>query len=447
MRQKHNPQISIFDIYGEHETGQQLKLMSSILDDNPSIVDIAAKCLIDDSKANKGRNGLTADSIVRASLLKQMMGLTYEELSFYLQDSISYSSFARIDGQEGLSTTSLQSNIKRLDAGSWEEINHVLLRSSANKGIEKGHMVRIDSTVTETNIHEPSDSSLLWDCVRVAVRLLNGFRQTFEPGRFHFCDRSRSAKKKAYRIAFSRGQNRVKLYKSLLQLASESKAYLDKALTTQAAVVDQIRHMALVSEATALSSLTGQVIRQTTRRVIEGEKVPVAEKIVSIFEPDTDIIVKGGRKVEYGHKLNFTTGQSGMVLDVVIEAGNPADSARLLPLLERQKEIYGRAPRQAAADGCYGSRDNVVKARAMGVKDIAFNKKRGLKVEDMVKSEWVYKKLYKFRAGVEANISCLKRRFGLTRCLWRGLSGFKSYIWASSVAYNLMQLARLQTAP
>lgn len=447
MRQKHNPQISIFEIYGEHETGQQLKLMSSILDENPSIVDIAAKCLIEVSKKDIGRKGLTADSVVRAALLKQMMGLTYQELSFYLQDSISYGSFARIDGQEGLSSTSLQSCIKRLDASSWEEINRVLLLDSKDKGVEKGRVIRIDSTVTETNIHEPSDSSLLWDCVRVAVRLLNGFRQTFEPGCFHFCDRSRSAKKKAYRIAFSRGQNRVKLYKSLLRLANESKAYLDKALTTQAAVVDPIRHMALVSEATALSSLTGQVIRQTTRRVIEGEKVPVAEKIVSIFEPDTDIIVKGGRKVEYGHKLNFTTGQSGMVLDVVIETGNPADSARLLPLLERQKEIYGRAPRQAAADGCYGSKDNVVKAREMGVKDIAFNKKRGLKVEDMVKSEWVYKKLYKFRAGVEANISCLKRRFGLTRCLWRGLSGFKSYIWASSVAYNLMQLARLQTMP
>lgn len=115
-------------------------------------------------------------------------------------------------------------------------------------------------------------------------------------------------------------------------------------------------------------------------------------------------------------------------------------------MLERQKEIYGRAPRQAAADGGYASQDNLAKAKEMGVKDVAFNKKRGLKVEDMVKSDWVYKKLYKFRAGVEGNISCLKRRFGLSRCNWKGLEKFKAYVWASSVAYNLLQLTRIETA-
>ena len=447
MRQKHIPQISIFEIYGEHETGQQLKLMSEILDDNSCIVDIAAKCLIDDSKKDIGRNGLAVDSIVRAALLKQMMGLTYDELSFYLQDSISYSSFARIDGQEGLSATSLQSCIKRLDAGSWEEINRVLLLDSKIKGLEKGRMVRIDSTVTETNIHDPSDSSLIWDCVRVAVRLLNGFKQSFEPGSFHFCDRSRATKKKAYNIAFKRKRNRVRLYEQLLKLLKETKGYLCDALSSSSTVINATQHVLLVAEAGGLLPLIDRVIDQTERRVLHGEKVPVEDKIVSIFEPDTDIIVKGGRNTEYGHKLNITTGQSGMVLDVVIEQGNPNDAARMLPMIERQKEIYGRAPRQAAADGCYASKDNVAKAKEMGVKDIAFNKKSGLKVEDMVKSEWVYKKLTKFRAGVEGNISCLKRRFGLSRCLWKGLEGFKSYVWASSVAYNLMQLARMKSAP
>ena len=147
-----------------------------------------------------------------------------------------------------------------------------------------------------------------------------------------------------------------------------------------------------------------------------------------------------------GHKLNIITGQSGMLLDVVIEEGNPNDAVRFIPMLERQRAIYGHSPRQAAADGCYASIANQDKAKDMGVKDIAFNKKRGLKVKDMVKSDWVYKKLTRFRAGVEANISCLKRRYGLNRCLWKGLDGFKSYVWASSVAYNLMLLAKIQTA-
>ena len=115
-------------------------------------------------------------------------------------------------------------------------------------------------------------------------------------------------------------------------------------------------------------------------------------------------------------------------------------------MIERQKQIYGRVPRQTAADGGYASKENLEKAKEMGVKDVAFNKKKGLKVEDMVKSQWVYKRLTKFRAGIEGNISCLKRRYGLARCFWKGLEMFKAYVWSSTVAYNLMVLAKLSSA-
>lgn len=199
-------------------------------------------------------------------------------------------------------------------------------------------------------------------------------------------------------------------------------------------------------EIEALITLTEKVIDQTERRVLRGESVPHHEKVVSIFEPHTDIIVKGGRDIQYGHKLNITTGKSGLVLDLQIEQGNPADTARLCPMIERQKNIYGRVPRQVAVDGGYASMANLEQVKAMGVKDAAFHKKRGLKVADMVKSSWVYKKLCDFRAGVEGNISCLKRRYGLSRCTWRGLKKFKAYVWSSTVAYNLMQLARLSPA-
>ena len=428
MRQKHNPQTSIFEVFAQHETGQQLKVISRILDDNPVILDLAHACFVTPDKKETGRKGLSVDSIVRAALLKQMMGLSYQELSFYLQDSVSYNNFARIEGQEGLSSTSLQYCIKRIDATTWEAINRLLLLDSKGKGIEKGRMVRIDSTVTETNIHPPSDSQLLWDCVRVSVRLLKGVQACFAPGGFHFCDRSRSTKRKAYQIEFKRGRNREKLYKALLKHMAETRGYLCDALACSGTCIDPIQYMLLKQQTYDLLPLIDRVASQTERRVLQNEKVPVQDKIVSIFEPDTDIIVKGGRDVQYGHKLNITTGRSGMILDVVIEDGNANDAARLLPMLERQQDIYGRAPRQAAADGCYGSQENVTKAKAMGVEDMAFNKKRGLNVKDMVKSEWVYKKLTKFRAGVEGNISCLKRRFGLTRCLWKGLEGFKSHI-------------------
>ena len=190
--------------------------------------------------------------------------------------------------------------------------------------------------------------------------------------------------------------------------------------------------------------LIERIIAQTERRVLAGEKVPASDKLVSLFEPHTDIIVKGGRDVQYGHKLNLTTGRSGMILDLVIEAGNPADSERLLPMLERHIAFYGEAPLQAAADGGYASRENLRQAKDWGVGDMAFHKKSGLKIEDMVKSRWVYRKLRNFRAGIEAGISCLKRAFGLGRCTWRGLDHFKTYAWSSVVAYNLALFARLR---
>ena len=117
-----------------------------------------------------------------------------------------------------------------------------------------------------------------------------------------------------------------------------------------------------------------------------------------------------------------------MILDVVIEAGNPADAERLLPMLERHIDIYGRPPRQMAADGGYASGGNLKAAKEKGVRDMAFHKKRGLKIEDMVRSRWVYRKLRNFRAGIEAGISCLKRAYGLARCTWKGLAHFKAYV-------------------
>ncbi len=129
----------------------------------------------------------------------------------------------------------------------------------------------------------------------------------------------------------------------------------------------------------------------------------------------------------------------------MIEAGNPADSDRLLPMLERRIAFYGQAPRQAAADGGFATRNNLATAKAWAVSDMAFHKKADLRIEDMVRSKWVYRKLRNFRAGIEAGISCLKRAYGLARCTWRGLDHFKTYVWSSVVAYNLVLFTRLQS--
>ena len=370
-----------------------------------------------------------------------MMGLSYEELSFYLVDSISYRSFTRLSCND-ISSSSLQANIVKITAPTWERINHILLSSAAKQNIEKGRTVRIDSTVTETNIHAPTDSSLLWDCIRTMVRTLSQLKNAVGPAKLYYCDHSRSAKRLAFQIQYARGAKNKKYYVKLLKLTEDTKRYLCKAMETHPQAFSPL----LLAQASSTIDLTHTVLSQTRRRVIQGEKVPVAEKVCSIFEPHSDIIVKGSRDVQFGHKLNITTGKSGLVLDIVIEQGNPADTTQLCPMIARQKDIYGQVPRQAAADGGYASQDNLKQAKEMGVKDVSFNKKKGLKVQDMVKSSWVYKRLTKFRAGIEGNISCLKRRYGLGRCTWRGKEKFKAFVWASTVAYNVMLLGRLKLA-
>lgn len=172
--------------------------------------------------------------------------------------------------------------------------------------------------------------------------------------------------------------------------------------------------------------LANRVIDQTERRVIHDESVPASDKIVSIFEPHTDIIVKDNRETFYGHKVCLTGGSSNLILDCVIEEGNPADCTLTDKMLDRQKDIYGRYPLKVALDGGFASVNNLKSAKSKGIKDVCFAKRRGLEVEDMCRSQWVYKRLRRFRAGIESGISWLKRCFGLTCCTWKTLRSFKS---------------------
>ena len=312
--------------------------------------------------------------------------------------------------------------------------------------LENGRVMRLDSTVTAALMHEPSDSSLLWDAVRVMVRLLKQATELSGGSGLSWFNHRRAAKKKAWTIRYSRGRpKRVQLYRELIRITRATLAYLRQAAARLERVGDLLVEV-WKAEFRHYLPLVEQIMAQAERRVLAGEQVPASEKLVSLFEPHADIIVKGSRDIAYGHKLNLTAGRSGLILDLVIEAGTPADTERFLPMLERHIAFYGKPPRQAAADGGFASRDNLKQAKAHGVRDMAFHKKKGLRIEDMVKSKWVYRKLRNFRAGIEADISCLKRAYGLARCTWRGLDHFKAYVWSSVVAYNLALFARLRTS-
>jgi IS5 family transposase len=446
MRQERTVQASIFDVFAGHEIGRELKAMSEWLDGNRALLGPVAEDLRRDGVRDTGRRGLPAEAVLRCALLKQYRQLSYEELAFHLEDSASFRAFARLPWGWSPKKSVLQKTISAIRAETWEAINRTLLASARQEKLEDGRVVRLDSTVTAALIHEPSDSSLLWDAVRVMVRLLQEADTLIGgPGR-GWRNHCRAAKKRWRAIEFTRGRpQRVELYRDLIKITRDTLAYLGGAAAELASAS---------SPAVALwqakvghyRPLIEQIIAQTERRVLAGESVPASDKLVSLFEPHADIIVKGSRDVDYGHKLNLTAGRSGLILDLVIEAGNPADRERLLPMLERHIALWSAAPRQAAADGGYASRDNLAQAKARGVRDMAFHKKSGLKVEDMVKSHWVYRRLRNFRAGIEAGISCLKRAYGLARCTWRGLAHFKAYVWSAVAAYNLALLTRLRPA-
>lgn len=444
MRQERIIQASLFDIFARHQIGRELKAMSAWLDDQRRLLSLVAADLGETQVMATGRHGLPAEAVLRCALLKQYRQLSYEELAFHLEDSASFRAFARLPLSLCPKKSVLQKTISLVRAETWETINRALLTNAKQEKIESGAVVRVDSTVCEALMHAPTDSSLLWDGVRVMVRLLKEAGTLAGGTPVSWRNHKRLAKKRALAIRYSRGKDKkAKLYRELIAATKATMASVRRVEQQLDASIEAECWRAQVGH---YLPLIERIIDQTSRRVLAGEVVPSSEKLVSLFEPHADIIVKGGRDVQYGHKLNLASGRTGLILDAVIEAGNPADSARFLTMIERHVAFYGEAPRQAAADGGYASRDNLKQAKAIGVKDVAFHKKCGLKIEDMVKSRWVYRKLRNFRAGIEAGISCLKRAYGLARCTWRGIDHFKAYVWSSVVAHNLALLARLKPA-
>ncbi|MER9124869.1 ISNCY family transposase [Mesorhizobium sp. M0959] len=444
MRQERTVQASIFDLFATHEIGHELKAMSQWLDEHCDLLGLVARDLVRVCVKATGRQGLPAEAVLRCALLKQYRQLSYQELAFHLEDSASFRAFARLPWSWSPQKSVLQKTISAIRPETWEQINRALLSGARQAKLEDGAVVRLDSTVTSALMHEPSDSSLLWDAVRVMVRLLKQADVLTGGARSPWHDHCRAAKRRARKIQFTRGRpNRFQLYRELIAITRATLAYLQQATERLVAAGSPLIEL-WQAQVCHYRPLIERIITQSERRVLAGELVPASDKLVSLFEPHADIIVKGSRDTEYGHKLNLTTGRSGMILDLVIEAGNPRDSDRLLPMLERHIGIWGQAPGQAAADGGFASRDNLATALTLGVRDMAFHKKAGLRIEDMVRSNWVYRKLRNFRAGIEADISCLKRAYGLARCTWRGLDHFKSYVWSSVVAYNLVVFTRLK---
>jgi len=189
-----------------------------------------------------------------------------------------------------------------------------------------------------------------------------------------------------------------------------------------------------------LLPLMEQIYNMTFRKEIEGKTVPNDQKVFSIYEQHTDIIVKGGREVKFGHKVNVGTGKSNLILVCEILRGNPADSNLYQDAIDKLIESYGRVPRDSATDGGYASKPNAEYAQSKGIINIVFNKLVG-SLKNITSSKNMETRLKKWRSGIEANISNLMRGFNLTRCKWKGFEHFKSKVLWSVIAYNVRVMA------
>ena len=452
MRKKWDEQLSIWDYLPKNRVSKELRGISEVMDAHPEMLEGVFKDLSRAHRVDTGRDGMTAEQVLRCAVLKQYRSLTYEELEFHLQDSQSFRAFAKLRRGQSPSASTLQENIKALSVESWMAVHEATIRHAENEGLEKGRKARIDSTVVGTNIHEPTDSTLLQDGIRMITRWLAEGQELSPQPAYVFADHNRRAKRRCLEILHTNKEAvREKAYKDLLGLAGRVRGYALMAIPVLDHFVCEDRAECLRAQALAkkLEQAVGiltRVIGQTERRVLQGELVPAGEKVVSFFECHTDIIVKDRRDTQFGHKVFLTGGKSGLILDCLIERGNPNDAVLFPILLDRQERLYDRPPRQVSADGGFASQQNLRDAKSRGIKDVAFAKRKGLSVLEMVKSSWVYKQLKNFRAGIEANISRLKRSFGFSCCDWTGWFGFKKYVWSALVSYNFLVLARLKLA-
>lgn len=392
-----------------------------------------------------GRNGMSADQVLRMVIVKQMYGFDYPELSSRVSDSIMLRKFCDYESGWVPKYQTLQENIKKLRPETLEAINRTLVKYGKELGIEDGSQVRIDTLAVETNIHYPQESTLIRDGVRVLTRMLIEARSLFPEAKINYHNRNRVVKKRVYAMENAKdSEERVKIYKELV-------VYAEEVLTYARSAVEKLKGLtgtddrrtaarAVAADIKEAADLLEKVIHQTRRRVFEQEKVPAADRVVSLFEPHTDIIEKGSRETVFGHKVCMTVGRGNLILDAMIERGNPRDVTLFRDALDRQKDIYGRMPETTAADGGFASTANAEYALGKGVKKVYFSKGVGRALQKLLPSRAVQRLLFKFRSGVEGVLSSVIRGVGLGRCTWRGWKGFQAYVWSSVIAHNLKML-------
>ena len=384
---------------------------------------------------------------MKLAVLRSRYNASYRELEHMTGDSLSARRFLDLAPGQVLKKSAINSNLKSLTEPTVQMINDCLKLLALEEGIEDGHAVRGDTTTTKANIHYPTDASLLVDAVRVLTRSMNRLKEWFGV-EFESSDHYRRAKKKLYKINNSRKpQARHECYLDLIRVTRMTVKYAEGAVAALKGYSLGPDHslamfLTLEGELKHYIPLAKQVIDQAYRRIVLKENLPASEKIFSIFEPETDIIVKGQREIVFGHKILMVTGKSSLILQLETLDGNPADSSLVEPVLMKHQQFYESMPRDAAFDGGFASVGNRDFAKARDVANITFSKNGNMPLDTLVTSKQKHQKLMCFRAGIEGCISFFKRIFGATKILDRTKETFKTVLQIGVVAYNLTLIAR-----
>jgi IS5 family transposase len=321
-------------------------------------------------------------------------------------------------------------------------------------GFTHGARLRVDTSVTETNIHYPTDSSLLDDAARVLSRWLVQAQHLVRPktatAKAQFRDRHRQAHHLAVQIArlarkgAKQGENTARRqYRQLVRVVEtllQQAAYAQDCLRDDA----RLKAQAVIEVLAYYVPLVERVVAQTTRRVFEGQTVPAAEKLVSLFEPDTAIIRRGKAKphdTEFGCKVWFSEVEGGLISEYVLQHGNPSDTERVIPSVKQHRKLFGRAPHTLSADRGMHSVKNEQRARQLGVKQVSLPQPghKTSRRQRQEQQDW-YRAAQRFRNGIEGRISQVRRARGLTRCLNHGWSGLERWIGWGVIANNISVL-------
>ena len=463
MSRSADPQIS----FADWELLQQglvlepvLQAIADFLDEHQEMIEPIRRDLRRGLKnPDTGRKGLTPQQVLRSLILMRVKNWDYRELRERIADGYTLRRFADFHCRPVPKHDAFNRAFIRLTPKTLKLVNELVVRAAVAIGLEDGSKLRVDTTVVQTDIHHPTDNTLLWDVVRVITRLIRRLSDAIDRQIKGFRNRTRAARRRMQALqrmtTTQRQRRQTGKYRELINITTEVVERARGALRHTCKVRGKDLHSALVIEELRREidhycGLGERVIDQARRRVLYGEQVPNAAKIYSIFEPHTDLIKRGKVRtpVEFGHKVFIAESAQGLITQYEVLKGNPCDEDHVEPSLRRHEAAFGSAPQLYSSDRGFYSDRNITACRQGGVSMVCIPQRGGNKTVERqtYENSQAFKKGQRFRAGIEGRISVLFRGRGMKRCLAEGRERFELWVAAAVFANNLMTIAALLTA-